>query len=186
MTRDKAYQRVLKSLETLEAVFRQQPGNRAALEKRRQDLSDGLAALEKTALPVGSGDEKASDSGAAEAGHSVAPPPAGPVTGSGAPPTDQNLERQRKATETDSHLPGPTGTDREVAPKSLRGIPERWVRAQCEAAGVSLAEIGRLLAQPRLGENAVRDALARVRGAVERMSSPPAESEPATPKGRRP
>src|SRR5436305_1553279 len=46
--RDQAYQKMLRTLEALEVVYRQQPSNRAALERYRQALCQDVASLRQT------------------------------------------------------------------------------------------------------------------------------------------
>jgi hypothetical protein len=184
--RDQAYQKVLRTLESLEAVYRQQPGNRAALERYRQALREDVASLRQTA-PVGpAAPGKANGATTSGTGQSGVQPPEGPVTPSGIPPTPDEIEQRRKATEEKTHLPaGPfdkADGHGQGKPKSLKGVSSTWIRAQCDQAEARLAELGKLLSDPGSDLKSVHEKLTQIRTAVERISTPQPATGPTAPK----
>jgi hypothetical protein len=176
-TRDKVYRETLAVAERFNAVWKQQPDNRPALERYLSEARDKVNAL--------CGEQGAVARSAAPGGartrvveSAEAKPPSGPVEPSQEASSAADVERRMEATLDQLHG---VGVREEVRP-SLAGVEETWIARQCEEARARLSEVERaLMATPR-DDAALERALDQMYAGLLRMGSPPPETRPVLPR----
>lgn len=174
-SRDELYRETLHVAERFKAVWKQQPGNRAALERylaETRSKVDALCSMQAAAeQPVAPGARPR------RAEVAEADVPSGPVQPSQEPSAEADVERRMEATLEQFHGVGLRG---EVRP-SLAGVEEEWIARQCEEARAQLSEVERALATAPRDDAALAQALAEMHEGLLRMASPPADSPPVLP-----
>jgi len=179
---DELYRQLLKTEESLEAVWKQQPGNVEALKKYTEEirkqtavLSERMEKREPMSTPSPAGNSKS--------GASVTKPPSGPVTPSQKPSHEEDIERQREATIEKFLSAGPL-EDRQES-RSLAGVPVTWIQKSVISAEQELTSLDSLLEAQPPDRAAVENSMMQLRTILDRMGNPPQTAPPVTPKDPR-
>ena len=174
MNRDEIYHQAIRTAEALEAVWRQQPENRAALERYSAELSRLMADLPMASPEPVSPPGPPPDGDGATAREGEADPPAGPVAPSQEP--DSEEQRRRREAATMEHLPGGPMEGSEAAP-SLGGVSDATVARAASLAAEELSRFDHLLASDGSSPMSIGLSLERLR---EILSAMPEEQPRAT------
>ena len=179
---DELYRQLLKTQEGLEAVWKQQPGNIAALKKYTEQMRKQTAALSET---MGKREPMStpSPSGNSKSGASVTKPPSGPVAPSQKPSHEEDIERQREATLGKFLSAGPFA-DRQES-RSLAGVPDTWIQKSARIVTRELTSLDGLLEAQPSDQAAVENSMMRLWTILDRMGNPPQAAPPVTPKDPR-
>jgi len=174
--RDRRYQDMLKTSDSFFAVWKQQPGNMAALNRYLEELKSRLASVRKTVASSADSDKlmkghpkkTSSSQGRVEA-------PAGPIKSSSKPSSQKETEDRIKATSR-FHPAGPLPP----AP-SLAGVPDDRIRTQCDSAQVQMAELGKLLRSAPANPSAIDKSIKQLSETLHGFHDPVEVPEPTTP-----
>lgn len=176
-SRDEVYRETLSVAERFNAVWKQQPDNRPALERYLVEARDKVDALcgEQSAVakPAAPGAVRTRPVDAAEA-----TPPSGPVEPSQEASSEADIERRMEATLEQLHG---VGLRDEVRP-SLAGVEEAWIARQCQEARARLRDVERALAATPRDDAALERALDQMYAGLLRMGNPPPGSPPVLPR----
>lgn len=176
-SRDEIYRETLNVAERFKAVWKQQPDNRAALERYLAAARDQIEALcgeqGAAAPPVTPGDPR---SRPATDVAEVAPP-GGPVRPSQEASDEADVERRMEAIEEFYGVDVSGG----VRP-SLAGVEEGWIERQCREARARLDEVEQALSATPRDAAALDRALDQMHVGLVRMGSPPPQSPPVLPR----
>ena len=182
MDLDDLYHLVLATHERSEAVWRQQPGNSAALKPYLTELRKQVTAL--CAFPVtGKATAKPSPSRRSPATEAAVQVPSGPVRPSQAPSPEDEVQKRKEATLGKFLSGGPI--DDSLESRSLEGVPSSWIDRTCSLAEEELAKIDRFLRVEPPDHDAVKNLLEQLRTILYRLNSPPPSTPPVTPKSAR-
>jgi hypothetical protein len=171
------YRETLGVAERFNAVWKQQPDNRRALERYLIEARDKVNALcgeqGAVAKPAATGGARTRPVDVAEA-----KPPSGPVEPSQEASSEADVERRMEATLEQLHGVGMRG---EVRP-SLVGVEEAWIARQCQAARARLNDVERALGATPRDDAGLERALDQMYAGLLRMGSPPPSSPPVLPR----
>lgn len=169
--RDELYRETLTSLERLEAVWKQQPGNSAALVRSVADLRERLGELRALA-----GEDEPEPSREGTASEGTAASPSGPVGPSAEPTPEDEARRREEATLGRFRSAGPPLG----RPQTLAGVADARIADSCDRADARLDELDRLLEGAATDRGAFSAALAELGDLLAGMSEPPPEKPPET------
>jgi hypothetical protein len=168
MDRDSQYHAVLQSFERMEAVWKQQPDNVAALQQNVNALQSEIKLLREaedgTEIPEPT-DSKESATSVAKAKK-----PSAPVRPSGEPSPEQRKKIREEATEG-KFLSGGLLEETEEK-KSLKGVPDAWIEKSCNEAEEELARFHGTL-DSGTSKSDVEKTLTRLRKILYQLGNPP-------------
>jgi hypothetical protein len=174
--RDRRYRELLKSLEGVLAVWKQQPGNTLAMTRYVEELKQKVAAVRASvdrAKPPGA---PGCETPSVASKSAAAREPAGPVRSSSAPATPAEKEARYKATMR-RMPPGP-----QAAAASLAGHPEHRIREICNEAHAQLDKLAEQFRKAPNDRREVAKGLTRLNDILEQFKEPVEIPEPTTPR----
>ncbi len=180
MELDDLYHMLLTTFERFKAVWKQQSGNRAALQRYSAELREHVTALREFQRK-GEPTTKPSNLVRSPTPEATAEAPLGPVQPSREPSPEDEVQKRREATLKKFLSGGPLSNSLES--KTLTGVPDSWIDKSCDLAEQELNGIDRLLVIDPTDYNAVTDSLAKLQMILYRLDNPPPSTPPVTPKG---
>jgi hypothetical protein len=174
--RDRRYQEMLKTSDGFLAVWGQQPGNIAALNRYLEELKTKILAVRRAAIasPETGKSKIGSAQTSPKSGHAEAP--AGPVKNSAKRSPPDEAEVRAKATSRFR----PAGP-RPPAP-SLAGVPNDRIRVLCDSAEIQLAKLGELIHSVPCDTVAIGESVKRLNELLHSYQTPIEVPEPVNPR----
>ena len=173
--RDRRYQDMLKTSDSFLAVWKQQPGNTAALNRYLEELNSRLASVRKTVAPPPDSDKPKGQTKKNSSGQGRVEAPAGPIKSSSKPSSEKETQDRIKATSRFR----PAGPQ-PPAP-SLAGVPDERIRATCESAEAQMAELATLLRSVTADPGAINKSINQLSEILHSFHDPIEVPESTTP-----
>lgn len=175
IARDIVYNKLLIALESFKAVWKQQPGNIAALQRYNSEVRKLVTSLREFDLSIEPITEPTLGKDMATS-ETVVKAPSGPVQPSASPTPGNEIQKREDATEI--FLSGPFDDSKKTI--TLKGIPETWIDTSCSLAVEEITKIDNLLSIDPLDRAVFEIALEKLYVTLSQL--PPTTIE-TTPKG---
>ena len=177
MERDKLYHELLRSVDVLQTVVRQQPDNVAAFERSVQQIDELLKRLQRPRATTKASRIVKEESQAAEtkSGHAG---PSETLAKDNKELDQAKVAAGRRATLEGTYLPGPK---LKQPAQSLSGVPDDWIHRQIDSAQATVADIKKLISASPAERKGLVAAVNRLQETVQHMSNPPPSAPPSRP-----